>query len=43
MADDINVTITSLYLCIHNLKPSVETQIMFTEATQINYKISFDE
>ena len=43
MADDINVTINSLYLYIPNLIPSVETQLMFNEATQNNYKISFDE
>ena len=43
MADDINVTINSLYLYVPNLKPSVETQLMFNEATQNNYKISFDE
>ena len=43
MADDINVTINSLYLYVPNLIPSVETQLMFNEATQNNYKISFDE
>ena len=43
MEDDINVTINSLYLYIPNLIPSVETQLMFTEATQNNYRISFDE
>ena len=43
MADDINVTINSLYLQLPNLIPSVETQLMFNEATQNNYKISFDE
>ena len=43
MADDINVTINSLYLYIPNLVPSVETQLMFNEATQNKYKISFDE
>ena len=43
MADDINVTIHSLYLNIPNLIPSVETQLMFNEATQNNDKISFDE
>ena len=41
--DEINVTITSLYLYIPNLIPSVETQLMFNEATQNNYNISFDE
>ena len=43
MADDIDVTINSLYLYIPNLIPSVETQLMFNEATQNNYKTSFDE
>ena len=41
--DDINVTIFSLYLYVPNLIPSVETQLMFNEATQNSYKISFDE
>ena len=43
MADDINVTINNLYLFVPNLIPNVETQVMFNEATQNNYKISFDE
>ena len=43
MADDINVTISNLYLYEPNLIPSVETQVMFNEATQNNYKISYDE
>ena len=43
MADDINVTTNHLYLYVPNLIPSVETQVMLNEATQINYKISFDE
>ena len=43
MADDINVTINSLYLYVPNLIPSFETQLMFKEATPKNYKISFDE
>ena len=43
MADDINVTINNLYLVVPNLIPSIETQLMFNEATQNNYKISFDE
>ena len=43
MEDEINVTINSLYLYIPNLIPSVETQLMFNEATQNNYKIPFDE
>ena len=43
MADDINVTFKKLYLYVPNLIPNVETQVMFNEATQNNYKISFDE
>ena len=43
MGDDIDVTINNLYLYVPNLIPSVETQLMFNEATQSNYKISFDE
>ena len=43
MADDINVTINSLYLYIPILIPSVETQLMFNEANQKSYKIFFDE
>ena len=43
MADDIDVTINSLYLYIPNLIPSVETQLIFNEATQNNFKISVDE
>ena len=43
MADDIKVSIVNLYLYVPNLIPNVETQVMFNEATQNNYKISFDE
>ena len=43
MADDINVTINNLYLYVPNLIPFVETQVMFNEATQNNYKIFYDE
>ena len=43
MTDDINVTIDFLYLYVPNLIPSVETQVMFNEATQNNYKMSYDE
>ena len=43
MADDINLTIFNLYLYVPNLIPSVETQVMFNEATQNNYKISYDD
>ena len=43
MADDINVTINNLYPFVPNLIPSVETQVMFNEASQNKYKISYDE
>ena len=43
MTDDLNVTINNLYLHVPKLIPSVETQVMFNEATQNNYKISYDE
>ena len=43
MTDDINVTINNLYLYVPNLLPSVETRVMFNEATQNNYKILYDE
>ena len=43
MTDDINVTNNNLYLYVLNLIPSVETQVMFNEVTQNNYKISYDE
>ena len=36
MADDIIVTINNVYLFVPNLLPSVETQLMFNEATQNN-------
>ena len=43
MADDINVTINNFHLYVPKLTPSVETQKMFNDVTQNNYKISFDE
>ena len=43
MADKKNLTINNLYLYVPNLLPSVATQVMFNEATQNNYKISYDE
>ena len=43
MEDETNVTINSLCLYIPNLIPSVETQLLFNEATQSNYKIAFDK
>ena len=43
MTDDINVNINNLYLYVPKLIPSIGTQVMFNEATQKNYKISYDE
>ena len=43
MTDDINVTFNNLYLYVPNLIPSVETQVMFNEGTQNNYKMTYDE
>ena len=37
MTDDIKVTINNIYLYVPNLIPSVETQVLFNEATQINF------
>ena len=37
------MTINNLYLYVPNLIPNVEIQVMFKEATQKNYKITFDE
>ena len=34
MADEINLTVNSLYLDIPHLIPSVETQLMFNESTE---------
>ena len=36
MTDDLNVSSNNLYLFVPNLTPSVETQVMFNEATQNN-------
>ena len=43
MADNIKVTSNNLYLYVPKLLPSVETQVMFNETNQNNYKISYDE
>ena len=43
MADDKNVTINKFSLYVPKLIPSVETQTIFHEATQNNFKISYDE
>ena len=42
IADDINVTINSLYLYVPQLIPSTSTQLMFNEAIMNNYTITFD-
>ena len=42
IADDINVTINSLYLFVPKLLPSTTTQVMFKEAIMNNYTITFD-
>ena len=43
LTDDIDVTINNLYLCVPNLIPSVDIQVMFNEGTQNIYKTSYDE
>ena len=43
MSDDKDVAIVNLYLYLPNLIPSVETQVMFNEATKNKLKISFGE
>ena len=42
IADDINVTINSLYLYVPQLIPSTSTQVMFNKAITNNYTITFD-
>ena len=42
IADDINVTINSLYLYVPQLIPSTTTQVMFNESIMNNYTITFD-
>ena len=43
MTDAINVNINNLCVFVPNLIPPVETQVLFNEATQNNYKMSYDE
>ena len=43
MDDDMTVTIDNLYLYIPNSIPSVETQLLFNEATQYNYETPYDQ
>ena len=42
LANDINVTINSLYLFVPILIPNSQTQVMFNEAIMNNYTITFD-
>ena len=42
IADDINVTINSLYLYVPQLIPSTTTQVMFNESFMNIYTITFD-
>ena len=42
IANDINVTINSLYLYVPKLIPTTSTQVMFNEAIMNNYTITFD-
>ena len=41
--DNITVTINSLYLFVPNLIPSTETQLMFNESIENNFRIFFDD
>ena len=43
MTDDINVTSNNLYLFVPNVIPSVKNQLMFNEATQNKYEITYKE
>ena len=43
ITDNITVTINSLYLFVPILIPSTETQLMFNESIQNNYRIFFDD
>ena len=42
IADDINVTINSLYFYVPQLIPSTSTQVLFNESIMNNYTITFD-
>ena len=43
IGDKINVTKISLYLYVPTLIPNTETQLMFNESIQNNYRIFFDD
>ena len=42
LANDINVTINSLYLFVPILTPNSETQVIFNESIKNNYTLTFD-
>ena len=42
LANDINVTINSLYLFVPILTPNSETQVLFNQSIKSNYTITFD-
>ena len=42
LANDINVTINSLYLFVPTLTPNTETQVLFNESIKNNYTLTFD-
>ena len=42
LANDINVTINSLYLFVPILTPNSETQVLFKESIKNNYTLTFD-
>ena len=42
LANDINVTIISLYLFVPTLTPKTETQLLFKESIKNNYTLTFD-
>ena len=43
IGDNINVKINSLYLFVPTFTPNTETQLMFNESIENNYKIFFDD
>ena len=43
IGNNINVTINSLYLYVPTFTPNTETQLMFNESIQNNYRIFFDD
>ena len=43
IGDNVNVIINSLYLSVPTLIPNTETQLMFNESIQKNYRIFFED